>query len=478
MIKMSSKESKFDRVHEKFLEEEQNMELFELSVDGVPIWERIRHQTGRTILQETNSLGTPHTTIDFSIYDYLCGISAWVKNWFVRNPYFADSSDLLFFGHERRTEREDGYCWDIYCDPLHQESEFDYYHIEEQYLNDHARPAKTENLGYLEVIEYTSTLLRRLSLVDVDIPDSTIECIRDAEAAFAIEFDVELDLLSEVQRSLNIRKTTLPLYRRLLRRIDPSVAFVVVGYGKEPFIEACKKESIPVVELQHGIVNKYHYGYSYPADRNKTVFPDYVFTFGEFWNTAAEYPLPDNRVIAIGYPYLERELERYSGVESTEQLVFVSQGPVGGELSKVAVDLANIASSGYEIAYKLHPGEYDRWRDAYPWLAEAELRVVDGSGPSLYRLFAESEAQVGVSSTALYEGFRFGLDTYVLDRPSAEYAAPLIDAEAAELIESAEEIVKGLSNHRIRDADTTQFFEPHPILNFRRAVKSIADYND
>jgi hypothetical protein len=291
---------------------------------------------------------------------------------------------------------------------------------------------------------------------------------------FATEFDVDIDLLGQVQRSLDVRRSTLPLYRRLLQQINPSIAFVVVGYGKEPFIEACKQESVPVVELQHGIINKYHYAYSYPEDRNKSVFPDYIFTFGKFWNTATEFPLPTGRVIPIGYPYLERELERYSGVKSTEQLVFVSQGLIGEELSKVAVELADGSRPECDIVYKLHPGEYDRWSETYPWLVDADVRVVDGSGPPLYRLFAESRAQVGVSSTALYEGIRFDLNTFILNVPGAEYATPLVDAGAAELVHSAGDLATRLPNSGTADIDTTRFFHPDPIENFRREVESIS----
>jgi hypothetical protein len=474
---MSEPPSEFKDVHDRFLRLEAELGLFDLSVDGTPLWERVRFGAGRQVFTNTLDFGTAHSSISFDPSDYFQGIASWAKNWFVRNPFLADEHELLFYGHPRRQQLDDGYWWDIYCDPLYQESEFDYYHVEEPYLNDHARPAKTENLGYLDVIEYTSTLLRKLGLVDVDIPSTTVERIRDAEAAFATEFAVEVDLLGEVRRSLNIRQTTRPLYRRLLRRINPSIAFVVVSYGKEPFIEACQKESVPVVELQHGVINEYHYGYSYPGGREKEMFPDYLFTFGEFWNTAAEFPIPDERVISVGYPHLEQELEKYSEITDRGQLVFISQGTVGEELSKVAVELAENDSFEKDIVYKLHPGEYDRWREAYPWFVDAGLRVIDGSGPSLYRLFAESDAQVGVSSTALFEGLRFDLDTYVFNLPSAEYSIPLIRVGAAELVESVTELALAASNQKVRNIDTGQFFKPSPATEFKNSLQNIIDEN-
>jgi hypothetical protein len=94
-------------------------------------------------------------------------------------------------------------------------------------------------------------------------------------------------------------------------------------------------------------------------------------------------------MIPVGYPYFEKRLNAYNDVERIRQLLFISQGSIGEELSRFALKIHDDDRIDYEIVYKLHPGEYDRWKDEYPWLAESNVQVIDGPEPPLYRLFAE-----------------------------------------------------------------------------------------
>jgi len=236
--------------------------------------------------------------------------------------------------------------------------------------------------------------------------------------------------------------------------VDPELLVLVVGYGRgmKVLIEMAKARDIPVVELQHGagIVNPQHPGYHYPEAYPKQVFPDYVLTWGKFWSQNASLPIPSERVIVVGYPYLDARIERYDNIPQRDQLLFISQGTVGEKLSQFAASCAADAHITSDIVYKLHPGEADRWRDAYPWLLDSAVTVIDGQSPPLYELFAKSRAQVGVGSTAVYEGLYFGLETYVYDIDGASTLMPLVDAGAAEVINSVDALAARLG----RGADT------------------------
>ncbi|MFC7136060.1 hypothetical protein ACFQRB_04850 [Halobaculum litoreum] len=264
--------------------------------------------------------------------------------------------------------------------------------------------------------------------------------------------------------ALHTRRTTLGLYRRLLRRIEPELVVVVVSYFRDTFIEACQRESIPVAELQHGLIFDHHFGYSYRGSRTKRVFPDYVLTFGDYWSQGIEYPIPDDHVISVGYPYLEEAIREYETGASTNQILFISQGTIGEDLSRLAVEVASHPDMGYDVVYKLHPGEYERWTEEYPWLADADLEVIDSSEPQLYSLFAESAAQVGVGSTAVFEGLAFDLETYIYDRPGSEALAPLAQNGAARMVSSADELVSSLGEET-EPFDREYYFEPGAAEN-------------
>ena len=75
---------------------------------------------------------------------------------------------------------------------------------------------------------------------------------------------------------------------------------------------------------------------------------------------------------------------------------------------------------GYQVIYKLHQGELVGWKEKFPWLDSSGITVIDHDRCNLYALLAESRIQIGVCSTALYEGMAFGCATYCLDLPGVE----------------------------------------------------------
>ncbi|MFA9518185.1 hypothetical protein ACERIT_13380 [Halopenitus sp. H-Gu1] len=453
---------------------EKGNDLFSITVDGISIWERIRFKTFRDIAQQ-NGRGQAHTQNEMGLLTNLRGFGLLLKNAVYRNPYLADEHDFLFFGHSRRKLEEDGYWWDLYCDPIHDRNELDYVHMETPHLMSHRRPAKTENLRYLELIQYGGTLQRRLGLRRPSLPDDVVSRLHEAETEIQRRFGANIDLVSIAREKLHVRNTTLPLYERLLDRIDPSVVVVVVSYGKETLIEACKRKEIPVVELQHGVIYEHHYGYAYPENVTKNTFPDYLLTFGEFWNENVSFPIPEDRVIPVGYPYLEQRLDAYDDIERSKQLLFISQGTIGRELSRFALAVHEDVRIDHDVVYKLHPGEYDRWEEEYPWLATSDMRVIDESEPPLYRLFAKSTAQIGVGSTAVYEGICFDLETFVFETDGADVLRPLVDDGAASMVGSLDELARELGSNTAVRFDRERFFESEAVENIHRELVRIGE---
>jgi len=81
--------------------------------------------------------------------------------------------------------------------------------------------------------------------------------------------------------------------------------------------------------------------------------------FGEFWNEDAWSPIPDDRVLPVRYPYLQGQLDAYDGVEPSNQIFLISQGMIGHELSRFALNIHEENLIDHEVVYKLHVGEYD-----------------------------------------------------------------------------------------------------------------------
>lgn len=475
---MTESEFTTAQVHTKFLELESDLELFDLCLDGVPVWERVRFRINRRLLQRLNLIGSagPDRSIENRVTPER------VRNVFegltLKNPFLTRSTDVLVWGLPRRKQLQDGRYWDLYCDPIYEWLDLDYLHIEEPYRGKHRRPAKTTNIAYLDVL----SLLERGSAwsngLNVRLGESVTRRLRTLKSTISEEFGVTLDVRSVVRKTLQKRAVRKPLYKTLLGRVQPSVVLLVKSYGKETFIETCKEATIPTAELQHGALSRYHLGYSYPGDRIKESFPDYFFAFGRHFTSLAQFPIPDDHVYSVGYPYLEMGLEDATGVHrSTPRkddgtaVLFLSQGTIGSRLSRVATELDNRIKD--QVIYKLHPGECDDWETRYPHLVDSDIIVVDGDTPSLYELFERCTAQVGVYSTALYEGVAFGLQTFLLRTDRIEFVQELVDKGWATVVDSAADINRSISSTGGSEVPGDVLFEPNSLQNIERYLDEI-----
>ncbi|MBX0286457.1 hypothetical protein [Haloarcula salinisoli] len=296
-----------------------------------------------------------------------------------------------------------------------------------------------------------------------------------AQERFEATFDVTVSLTERLFSMLRSRIVKKPLYDRLLARLDPQLVAIVAHSGRETFIEACHDADIPVAELQHGQISPYSYQHAFPGDRTKEAYPDYLLTFGEFWETAASLPLESDRIQAVGYPYLEQELLERRPLEQGQQVVFISTPEAGPVLSEIAADLSARPDIPYQFVYKLHPDEFGSWETDYQWLADAPLSVVGQDGPSLYDLFAESSVQVGVGSTALYEGLAFELATYLVREPTIEWLAPVIEAGEATVVESADDLAEQLAAPDHRPVEREKYFRPGAVETAVSVLEELAE---
>jgi hypothetical protein len=319
-------------------------------------------------------------------------------------------------------------------------------------------------------------MLLKSNKTNLLLTNKEIVFLDDFQRQIEARFNIQINLEKLVKWDLRLRKSTYPIYQRLLKSVSPRIVVLICSYGKETFVEACKFLEIPVVELQHGVINKYHLGYSFPgASRIKRTFPDYLFVFGEFWKQVAEYPIEKERIFSVGYPYLESEIKKYPTVKKQNQILFISQGTIGREMSRFACELSERENFPYSIAYKLHPGEYSRWRSEYPWLVKPKVRVVDNDEFPLYRLFAESKIQIGVHSTAIFEGLKYGLRTFLLDLPGVEYMDYLIEKQVAAMVTSVDDLIGKLQKGRSKSSRIAMdfFFKPNSLDNITKALDEL-----
>jgi len=436
------------QIFNKFLELEEDLDLFNKRVDNVLFWERVRTPiiqnvyritTGENPLQEESSQVKRVRGRASYLLTSLLG--------FHRAPLFLGRRNILFLCSPRRIHQDDGFWWDIYTDFIIEDIGMSYAAIEASSSLRHRRPAKTVGLFDLDILDFLRYFAEKLKLVKVSLSVEEKKLILIIRQEIQRLTGVDIDIERVIIRKLGYRKIRYPFYRFILKKIKPKIIVLVTSYNKEDFIEAAKSLSIPVVELQHGVISPYHPGYSYPSGQSgKHTFPNWFFAFGNYWAKLADFPISKNRIVSMGFPFLDAEMNKYADLPKKKQILFISQSSIGEKLSKFATELSKI-DHGYRLVFKLHPLECKGWRVKYPWLADADLDVIDDSKTSLYRLFSESKIQIGVYSTAIYEGLAFGLATYLLDVPGVEYFESLVETGVALKVPSVEEFMKYLQDN-------------------------------
>jgi hypothetical protein len=421
------------------LEEKYN--LFNKKINEVYFWKLIRFSIYKKVLEDGNIYGQAHTSPSTKFIDKLLYLPKALINTHLYGALNRDSQkNALIFEHPRKVKVNDEYI-DQYTHYLIEDLNNDYEIIDKPYLRRHFNKP-SENRSYFEHFSFVDYLKRKLFTLEISENDK--DFIIRLEQELKEKFDLNINLLEKIKYKITHFKNEVKYYNKLLNKRKPKKVYLVVSYGSEPLIEACRINNITSIEIQHGTINKYHLGYSFPNNVDIPYFPDQIFLFGEYWSDSTPLPLENNKLTNYGFPYLEKRLDEYkSNSKIKDQILFISQGPIGSKLSNIAYDFAK-DNSKYQILYKLHPGEYDRWQQDYKILNKAvkldNFKVRDNNNINLYQLFAESEFQVGDNSTAIFEGLTLNCKTILLDLPGVEYMEYLIEEDIVKFADNAEQL--------------------------------------
>jgi hypothetical protein len=185
-------------------------------------------------------------------------------------------------------------------------------------------------------------------------------------------------------------------------------------------------------------------------------------------------PINRENIIPVGFSYFESQSRDFINLDVIDnQILFISQGVIGKYLSKLAFEFAK-SNSDLKIIYKLHPGEYETWRQNYPELVEASafdnFEVIDNSEIPLYKLLAQSNYQVGAFSTAIYEGLMFNCKTFILDVPGVEYLDDLVEKGFVFKISGVDDLNDSLREFEPTDYDKNFFFKNLDTELLKRVV--------
>lgn len=471
---------------EVFLNIEKKYNLYEQSIDGVQYWSYARFSIWNyQICSARLGLEESHKKKENSMGKNFQLAAGLVYNSIFKRKIPRKNVDLLFLNHERRVKNQQ------YYECAYTEKLSEYYTnsvtLEKPYEYRHFKPVRTNNLVYTDYIMVKGNLYYRINKICKTkeykrlyhlVEEQMKKPLGEMKEAYSWKADNHKIYNLLVEKIMQYKKEYKE-YDKLLKKVNPKVIVEVVHYCMQNMIinEIAKKRRIPTIELQHGTIYPEHAAYQYAKGAKVVQLPDEIFLFSDFWGQGMQVPIEDNKLIATGYPLFEEKIEAYGNVSkesARKTILFVSQGTIGVYLSKLAAEIAEVLPiEKYRIIYKLHPAEYQTWKESYPCLQSGKIEVIDHNSKSIYEYFAMSDMQIGVYSTAIYEGVGFGLQTLILRVGHYDIMQSLVDSGYAEYVDCVEDVVEYIRNNHQKKMEGNQFWKQNALQNMEDEIDKL-----
>lgn len=461
---------------DEFIHFEKERHLFSRRINNVPIWALIRFR----VFTKTRDRFFPQkvSNVNNSVTGgaFLSRIKGFFKFLFYKNPLiFMPKTDVLCFNHSRRKINAKSKSFeDIYFDPWLPSLKERYVVIQRLYNKNKLFRAKTKNLFYLDAVEFLRNLLSYFFLTNVAKKEN--EGVSELVNIIHKTWGVDPQYLSkEIIETLAYYKFMFPVLSFLIKKASPKKIIVVGSYSQQTTIvtHIARKEQIPVIEVQHGTVGRYHIGYNYSNNEEVETFPTHFFAWGKHWVKHARLPLHKNNMKIVGFPYVDA-FKPTSRPKESQIITVISQK--NDRIAKFAEQLANKLPD-FRIFFKAHPAEYRDAAVKYSYLSNIpNIEVVSDDHTHLYDLLAESDFVLGVSSTVLIEALAFNNIIIILKEPTWEYFEDLIDnlqVYSISNIDEALKLVRQCGNNNSSNKAMNNFFETNAQEKFLHALNGI-----
>jgi len=224
---------------------------------------------------------------------------------------------------------------------------------------------------------------------------------------------------------------------------------LVSDWSQHGLIAAALEHDVDVIELQHGVFDRFHgaYGWSDAANHVRRHIPvaNKLLLFGDHWCDELEScHFWDDRTTAVGSLPMERARARLVGTSRRAEVVFTSQGVAPDAMTEFLRQFMLLSSADIRLAIKLHPvydGDAASFRAAFS--GNPRVRILgSGDATSSLDLIAGALLHASVSSTSHFEAVALGTPTVILPFDSWDNVATLHDSGLAMLAETPEALVR------------------------------------
>jgi len=283
---------------------------------------------------------------------------------------------------------------------------------------------------------------------------------------------------------------------KIMRSISPKAVLIICGYGRfhMALSQACKELSIPSIELQHGIITKFHLGYIKTIkSENKDCIPEYLFTYGDFFSDIVRKGnlFDPDKVISIGFPYLEEfkeshvskdyKLKKFLSNYSTTLLI-TSQWTVSDEIKLFVKRLSKELDKlkiNIGIIFKPHPRDWRNHKD----LEQYQNIFLTSKYDDIYVLLKMVDIHSTVYSTSGLEALAYGKPNIFIEvrKASMPEIIDIVDNRTSFIAVSSKEFINHLENivsnyesiSKETQKQSEKFFKSNAKENFEKFLNTL-----
>ncbi len=450
------------RIFEEICRVEEEYRLFEKKIDGIYIWKLIRYYVFLELTKKHKIIDNPHPTQKEYSNRYIWLMKHFI-NGTINGPLTGKGGyDTILFTHPRKVTTDDGRLIDIYSD-----------HIEERWKKEGRNYLVIEKPYHGNFMHQASKTVRHNETLSLFTLKNYLKPKKNVVfsvnklkhiANIPIE-NIEVLSNEHISRIIHGFKREYHYSIKLLSRHKPKSIYMVDAPFRNPLIAAATDLEIETIEIQHGEISPFNLAYNYPGHKKIPYFPSHMILWGKFWYNPSRMPIEEKNIIYGGYPFLDREIEKYSHIKrGGSRILFLSQGKIGKSLSKIALEFANKYKE-YKVIYRLHPSEVEQWKTLYPNLYSYSMKndnitIETKDNNPLHKSFAQSKVVVGVNSTALIESLAANCKLILIDLPGVEYFQSLVDKKLVKKVNNSEQLAKVIKEEgKQKNIDRNYFFK-------------------
>ena len=261
------------------------------------------------------------------------------------------------------------------------------------------------------VSDYENKFRKKLKIYKLDIKEK--KYLTELEQRLNKEYGQSITADEMEQIILNyaiVDKHYSRYYDRLLRKVKCNAVTCTCYYANWffPLHKVAMKKGIPVIEIQHGVINN-HEEYWFEDDRGINNYtPDYLLTFGEIHNEWIKL-IKGKRAIAIGYPFQEMCIQSLSNLLPDEKEIVIYPDSDPRFEDTICKFIDKISTKGYHVIIKIHPIEANNVAMWYPLLSQNKnAEIVTSQKEGIYYWLKRAKHHVMASTTV-------GLEAVVFD---------------------------------------------------------------